>query len=116
MQLLARKLLVDIMTLISVALSPKDAYRGNMPPFLQKGLCKLRLLLLSCEAPQLAKVAFFSTEGISASPTTVGDVPCCEGSIYPVFSALSGVIFTKMVVTWLCSHKEVSSESAHTAT
>ena len=69
-----------------------------------------------CEALLLVKVAFFSPQGISASSTSVRTVPCCGGSFYPGFSSLSGVVFPRIVVTWLCVWEEVSSESAYAAT
>ena len=54
------------MTLISVVLSPKDAYSGNAPCYgpslIQGKLCTLELLPAGHEALQLVKVAFFSPE------------------------------------------------------
>ena len=58
---------------------------------------------------------FSSPAGISASSTLVRTVPCCGGSFYPVSRFPSRVIFPKIVVTWLCSWEERSSEGAYAA-
>ena len=100
-----------------VVLNLKDAYSGDMPPLrtplLQGRLHMLELLLAGCEALNLTMVAFFSPEGISAASLSVRTVSWCGCSFYPVFSFVSRVIFPRLVVFWLCSWEEMSSESAY---
>ena len=80
-------------------------------PLIQGRLRTLGLLPAGCEVPQLAKVAFFSPEGISVSSTSVRAVPCCGGSFYSVFRSLSGVIVPTVFLNLLYLWEEVVQSS-----
>ena len=84
------------------------------PPLVQGRLHTLRLLLASCEVPQL-EGGFFPPERNFCLFPSVGTTPCCGGSFYPVFSSLSGVVIPSAVVNLLCLWMEVSSESSYAA-
>ena len=107
-------------TFISVRLILKDAYSSIGPTLDLTPLGKAAYLKVAPAWPAeklrcSQRWLFSSAAGISASSTLVRTVPCCGGSLYPVFSSLSRIIIPKIVVTWLCSWEEKSSESVYPA-
>ena len=106
------------MTLISVVLSPKDAYSSNALPLRSPTppgkAVYLRVAPGWPWSTAACERSFFPPQkGISASSVSGRTVPCCRGSFYPVFSSLSGVTIHRAVVSLLCPWEEVSSESAY---
>ena len=83
---------------------PRASREGCIPVSCSRAAVKLA----ACEGG-----VFPLQKGVSASSTSVRIVRCCRSSSYPVFSPVSGVIFPRVVVNWLCPREEVSSESAY---
>ena len=84
--------------------------QGPVPPGRLR-TCELlpaALKLAACEGG-----VFPLQKGVSASSTSVRIVRCCRSSSHPVFRSVSGVIFPRVVVNWLCPLEEMSSEAAY---
>ena len=107
------------MPLVSIVLGPQYAHSGGAPrlraPRLQGGLRTCELLPAAVKLAACEGGVFPLRKGVSASSTPVRIVRCCRSSSHPVFSSVSGVIFPRVVVSWLCPREEVSSESAYAA-
>ncbi|XP_058401952.1 myotubularin-related protein 13 isoform X4 [Diceros bicornis minor] len=98
------------MPLVLIVLGPQNAYSRGAPrlrALLLQGGC--RPLGCSRAAVKLAPCeggVFSLQKGVSASSTSTRIVLCCRSASYPVFSSVSGVIFSRVVVNWLCPREE----------